>query len=203
MKPIFFIVLAAGTSSRYGRNKLVELVDGKPMVARVVEAGLGSGLQDVVVVTGHEREVVLEALKSYKFEEVFNADYLSGMSTSVKAGVGSVKDRARAVVVCPGDMAFMDAAVVRAVVERYERSPSAIVVATYKGRNAHPILFDASLFADLLRISEGSRGMKEVVERHADRTAKVEVGTPKALLDIDYRTDWGRVRKELGSASQG
>ena len=49
------LVLAAGQSRRMGRyNKLLALVDGKPMVRHVVDAALASKADPVIVVTGHE-----------------------------------------------------------------------------------------------------------------------------------------------------
>lgn len=197
MKPIYLMVLAAGLSSRFGRNKLIELVDGVPIVARVVRAGQGAGLKNTVVVTGHERERVLEALFTLQFEEVHNPDYFQGMSTSIRAGVGYLKDKARAIVVSPGDMAFTVPRLFDIVLAEFARSKNDIVVATYRGRSGHPILFNDSTFDDLTQVSEEKRGMKEVVQKYKETTTYVETSTPRALLDIDYEEDFARASREL------
>jgi molybdenum cofactor cytidylyltransferase len=197
VKPIYLMVLAAGLSTRFGRNKLVELVDGVPIVARVVRAGQAAGLKNTVVVTGHERESVLKALAPLSFEEIHNPDYFQGMSTSIRAGVGYLKDKARAIVISPGDMAFTEARLFEVVLAEFARSPNAIVVATYKGRSGHPILFNESTFEDLMKITEEKRGMKEVVQANRENTTYVETSTPRALLDIDYEEDFARAAKEL------
>lgn len=54
MKPIYLMVLAAGLSSRFGRNKLVETIDGMPIVERVVRTGQGAGLKATMAVTGSD-----------------------------------------------------------------------------------------------------------------------------------------------------
>lgn len=199
MKPIYLMVLAAGLSSRFGRNKLIELIDGVPIVARVVRAGQEAGLKNTVVVTGHERGRVLEALSTLQFEEVHNSDYFQGMSTSIRAGVSYLQGKARAIVISPGDMAFTEARLFDIVLAEFARSPNDIVVATYKGRSGHPILLSESTFDDLMHISEAKRGMKEVVQGHRGRTTYVETSTPRALLDIDYEEDFARAAKELGT----
>jgi molybdenum cofactor cytidylyltransferase len=191
------MVLAAGLSSRFGRNKLVEQVDGVPIVARVVRAGQEAGLRNTVVVTGHERERVVQALATLQFEEVHNPDYSQGMSTSIRAGVGYLKDKARAIIISPGDMAFTEARLFDVLLAEFARSPNAIVVATYRGRSGHPILFNESTFDDLMQITEEKRGLKEVVQANKARTTYVETSTPRALLDIDYQEDFARAAKEL------
>jgi CTP:molybdopterin cytidylyltransferase MocA len=119
------------------------------------------------------------------------------MSTSIKAGVSYLRDRARAIVVSPGDMAYTTTRLYEAVLDEYATSKSPIVVAAYNGRNGHPILFDRVTFSDLLKISEEKRGMKEVLEKFRGSTVYVETGTPRALLDIDYEADLARAAKEL------
>ncbi|HVP22711.1 MAG TPA: nucleotidyltransferase family protein [Conexivisphaerales archaeon] len=197
MKPIYLMVLAAGLSIRFGRNKLVEEVEGVPIVARVVGAGQAAGLKSTAVVTGHERDKVIKALSSMQFEEVFNPDYAQGMSTSIRAGVAHLKDKARAIVISPGDMAFTTPRLYRMVLAEFARSRNDIVVASFKGRNGHPILFDRTTYNDLLKISEEKRGMKEVVQKFKDTTTYVETATPRALLDIDYQADFERAAREL------
>ena len=56
------VLLAAGASSRMGRNKMLLPVDGVPMVRRTAERLLAAGVAPLVVVTGHEAERVHEAL---------------------------------------------------------------------------------------------------------------------------------------------
>jgi len=197
LKPIYLIVLAAGLSSRFGRNKLIEEVEGIPIVARVVCAGQEAGLKNTIVVTGHERERVLEALSPLRFEEVHNPDYFQGMSTSIRAGVAYVRDKARAIVISPGDMAFTEARLFDTVLAEFARSPNDIVVASFRGRSGHPILFNEPTFDDLMQITEEKRGMKEVVQDHKEHITYVETSTSRALLDIDFEEDFARAAKEL------
>ncbi|MEE8146949.1 MAG: NTP transferase domain-containing protein, partial [Longimicrobiales bacterium] len=98
------VVLAGGSSTRMGGpNKLLERVDGVPMVATVVRAALASRADEVLVVTGEDRERVEACLSGLPVRLVWNPDHIKGLSTSLRAGVSDLPSGARAVAVCLGD----------------------------------------------------------------------------------------------------
>ncbi len=195
-KGVYTIILAAGMSTRFGRNKLLEPIDGKPLIRGVAEAAVRAGTETVVVV-GYEKEKIIEALRGLKLEIVFNPNFRGGMSTSVKAGVKSVINRAKAVMILPGDVAFIKPEQIRLVLEAYLSSKKPIVIPSYKGRGGHPILFDSSLFNDIMGISERGRGLKELVKKHADKISYIEAGTARILVDIDTQEDLVKRVKEI------
>ncbi len=194
MQRIEILVLAAGKSERFGRNKMLELIDGKEMLKRVVEEALRSGAE-VTVVVGHEREKVEQILRGINVKLVFNEDYQSGMSSSIKAGIR--ESTADAIAILPGDMAFIQSDQIRAVIEEYKRTGAPIVVPTYHGRGGHPILFSSSLRGELLRITEEGRGLKEITARHQNEIARIELNTARILVDIDYQKDITLRRGEI------
>jgi molybdenum cofactor cytidylyltransferase len=85
------VVLAAGASRRMqGGNKLLEEVDGVPMVARVVETAQAAGTVPVVVVTGHDHAAVEAALAGRSVRWATNPSWAEGMGTSKGArGAGA------------------------------------------------------------------------------------------------------------------
>ena len=85
---VICVVLAAGSSTRMGRrNKLLETVDGAPIVATVVRAALASCADEVVVVTGEDRERVEACLSGLPVRLLWNPNHAQGISTSLKAGI--------------------------------------------------------------------------------------------------------------------
>ena len=111
------LVLAAGRSSRMGdRFKLVEDVQGKPIVRHVVEAAGESGADDVVVVTGHRAADVETALVGAEVRFVHNADFAEGLSASLRVGVTALAPVTDAVLVLLGDMPLIDAASIDALI---------------------------------------------------------------------------------------
>src|SRR5262245_23053277 len=104
--PIAGIVLAAGTSTRLGRNKLFVELDGETILHRAVRRVIAAGLAPVFVVLGHEADRAREALEGLVFVPVFNADYQRGVNSSVRAGIVAAGD-VRAAVVVLADMPFV------------------------------------------------------------------------------------------------
>src|SRR4029079_4555412 len=104
------IILAAGRSSRMGAmNKLLIPLDGKPMVRRAAEAVLAAQLSPVLVVTGHQRGEVEEALKGLPVRFLNNKDFAAGMSTSLRVGLDAVPGECDAALVALGDMPLITA----------------------------------------------------------------------------------------------
>ena len=84
------IILAAGQSRRMGRdNKLTLEIHGKPMVRYPVEAARQAGLEEILVVTGHECEEMEAALSGLDVEFAHNSDFEEGLSTSLKTGISA------------------------------------------------------------------------------------------------------------------
>lgn len=190
---ISLIVLAAGLSTRFGRNKLLERIGNYTIIERVVKSATSSNCDEVIVVLGHEAQRIKEVLKGFSCKFVFNEEYRKGQSFSVRAGVSAVMDYAEAVMVLPGDIALITPEPINMVIEEYKKFRSPIVVASYKGRSGHPILFDKSLFREIMEISEETMGLKSVVNRHRQLVRKVEVGSDEVLIDIDSEEDFRKI----------
>lgn len=186
------IVLAAGRSSRFGKNKMLYPILGKPMVRWAVESMVTSKVDFVVVVTGHEGSRVAEALRDMPCYIVHNEFYIEGMSSSVKRGVSwilSVESGVKGVVILPGDCPFVKPKDINLVVDAYIERWKPIVIAAYKGRPGHPILIGEELFSELQRINEETKGLKGLVEKYRDKVELVETSSPEVLIDIDSEED--------------
>lgn len=195
------IVLAAGSSTRMGHNKLLLELDGEAVVRRAARTASAAGLDPVVVVTGHEHEAVTARLHDLGVTAVNNTEHAEGTHTSVAAGVASVPDDCAAAVVVLADMPFVTAAMLREVVARYDRSrpapssPPPLVVSRYGGDvTAPPILYDRALFGELATMD--SRCGRAVVWRHLDKAVLVD-WPAEAARDLDRPADYGRARAEL------
>ena len=190
------IILAAGMSTRYNGNKLLEDLCGKKLIQRVVETTLESKADEVIVVTGFEAEKIEQALRDYDVKTVFNENYAKGMSTSVKKGVGAIKDYAEAVLIHPADVALISKEDINAVIDKYREKHALIVVTSYMGRHGHPILFDRTLFNEILQIREETLGLKAVKWKYKDKIVTVERGL-QVLYDIDETYDMIKAKRML------
>ena len=85
------IILAAGQSRRMGdTNKLLIKLDGKPMIAHVVNAVIASGVAPIIVVTGYEHKKVSKVLEDYNVKCVLNPHFSEGISTSIRLGLSEL-----------------------------------------------------------------------------------------------------------------
>jgi molybdenum cofactor cytidylyltransferase len=188
------VVLAAGSSQRMGRNKLLLDVGGETLVRRAVRAAIDGGADEVIVVLGHEADRVRDELTGLSCETVVNPDHAEGAGTSVRTGVRRA-EAADALIVVLADMPFVTAQMIRTLVERYRATRAPLVVSHYGDVQAPPTLYDRALFAELLQIP-GERCAKQVVKRHAGE-AEVVAWPEDALRDIDVPADYDGVRALL------
>ncbi len=184
------IVLAAGKSTRMrGRNKLLVKVESRPIIRGVVEAGLKSKVDEVIVVLGWEADKIQKALDDLPCRFVVNKDYEKGQSSSVKAGLREVGGATQAILILPGDVAMIDASSINLVINEYARRKHPIIVAAHKSKPGHPILLDRQLFKEIEQIDEQSFGLKAVVKKHEGAVRFVEAGSSNVLRDVDTPED--------------
>ncbi|MEO9167162.1 MAG: NTP transferase domain-containing protein, partial [Aestuariivirga sp.] len=86
------VVLAAGRSTRMQANKLLADLNGKPLLATTIEQIQASGVDEIVVVTGHDAQAVEAALSHTKVVIIHNPHYAGGLSTSVRSGIATVEN---------------------------------------------------------------------------------------------------------------
>ncbi len=189
------VVLAAGASTRMGRNKLLLDLGGETLVRRAVQAAIGGAVDDVVVVLGHDEARVRAELAGLPCTAILNPDHAEGAGTSVRTGVRHVAADAQAVVVVLADMPFVTAEMIATLVHRYRDTRPPLVASHYGEVQAPPTLYDRALFGELLQIP-GERCAKQVVRRH-EQEAVVVAWPESALRDIDLPADYEGARAEL------
>lgn len=191
------VVLAAGSATRMGRNKLLFELDGETLLRRVVGRASGAGLDPVIVVLGHEAERARTELAGLSCTTVVNPDHAKGINRSLRTGIAHVPERARAAVVMLADMPFVTSRMVARLVSSYRESTAPLVISAYGDVNAPPMLYDRALFSELQQMSGEGCG-RQVVRRH--RHEAVSVSWPEAALrDIDVPEDYERIKAELAT----
>lgn len=178
------IVLAAGRSTRMeGRHKLLEPIDGTPMVRRSVAALAAAGVDPIVVVTGHRATDVRAALAHLPCRFQHNPDPAAGLGDSLARGADAISG-VDAVLVALADMPDVRADHVVALQAGWRASGASIVVPSVAGRRGHPVLFDA-VHLSALRACRGDRGARALVQADPSRVHAVEVDDTGVLHDID------------------
>jgi molybdenum cofactor cytidylyltransferase len=190
------LVLAAGRSSRMGRAKATLPVDGvDTFLSRIVRTFLGAGIDDVVVVLGHDADAIAESLTTSSLPVRFalNRDYDRGQLSSIRAGLGVVdRPGVTAVLLTLVDIPLVSDSTVKSIVARFHETGAPVVRPVSAGRHGHPILLARSLF-DLVRSTSEEAGLKPVVRQFASPEGDVEVDDEGAFVDIDTMDEYRRL----------
>jgi molybdenum cofactor cytidylyltransferase len=187
--PMAAIVLAAGQSQRFGQPKQLLPVGGKTMLQHVVDIVLDSPIKQVIVVLGYRAAEIRTNIASRPVQIVVNEKWQSGLSSSVQAGLSAVKAEVGAALFVLADQPGVTTEVIASLVERYRKTRAPIVVPTHRGRRGNPVLFDRSLFAELMEV-KGDQGGRQLITEHLDDLEEVDVETEAIFTDIDTAEDY-------------
>lgn len=191
MDRIGAVLLAAGASRRFGdENKLAAKLDGEPLVRHVARILSESGIGDIVVVTGHDRETVEDALDGLPLRFVHNEDWSSGMGRSIARGIRALRPDTPATFIVPGDMPYLTVALLEALAGRFTDAEGSAIVAptTENGEQRNPVLWPRRWFDDLASL-DGPEGGKALLRHHWNEVLRVPVAENSVFTDIDTLDD--------------
>jgi molybdenum cofactor cytidylyltransferase len=189
------VLLAAGASTRMGRNKLLLEVEGSTVLRLAAGRAVEAGLDPVVVVLGHEAEPARRELAGLAVRTTLNPVFEEGINGSLRTGLAALPADVQAVVVMLADMPFVTTDMLVTLVQRFRSGSAPLVISEYDGVNAPPMLYARSLVPELLALSGEGCG-REVVRRHRHE-ATVVVWPASALDDLDAPDDYERIRARL------
>ena len=191
-------MLAAGRSSRMGRPKAnLPLGQGDTFLSRIVRTFQTAGIDDVLVVVGHDADAIVDAFSRTGAVARFvpNPDYEQGQLSSLVKGLNAAdRPGVAAVLVTLVDVPLVSPDTVRAVVDRYMVGGAPIVRPVRGDEHGHPVLIDRALF-DQIRRADSALGPKPVIRAHASVEGDVPTDDEGAFLDIDTPADFERATR--------
>ncbi|HKV84014.1 MAG TPA: nucleotidyltransferase family protein [Ktedonobacterales bacterium] len=200
--PVTLIVLAAGRSSRMGAHKLLLPIGGRPLITCALNAAVASTAAEIIVVLGHDAATVRRALPAGRWRVVECAEYASGMSASLRAGVRAVSAQTVGAIVTLADQPLVTAGHLDALLSLAASAQDRIVATHWAGRDSTPVYFPRVLFDELQRIT-GDEGGRSVIARHPELLLRVPAGDADMLLDVDDPASLERARALLSAEDKG
>ncbi len=190
---IVAILLAAGSSTRFGSQKLLHALPHDVPIAvqaaRQLRAVFGN---EVVAVVRPGADELSERLRAEGCEVVACERAPEGMGASLACGVRAANAAnaaapAGAYLVALGDMPFIRASSIEAVRDALAAG-APLAVPYFRARRGHPVGIAGAYRAELEAL-QGDEGARRLVAAHADKVVKIPVGDPGVIRDIDTPGD--------------
>jgi molybdenum cofactor cytidylyltransferase len=176
------VVMAAGDSSRLGTPKQLQRTGTETLLRHTLKTALSSGVGQTLVVLGAHAETLRTHIADLPVQIVEHPGWRSGLSSSLRAGLAAVGDRAEAVLFLVCDQPAISPALLETMLERWATAPAALVACDYGGTLGVPVLVPRAYFNELHQL-QGDTGAKPILARHRERL--LTVAFPEGSRDVD------------------
>jgi molybdenum cofactor cytidylyltransferase len=168
------VVLAAGTGTRFGGTKQLVAHRGKPLAQHAIDALTEAGVDEVVVVTGHDAVRVASGLSLPPTGRiVYNPAFADGQATSLAAALHALDDESEGAVVLMADQPGITPDVIRRLIDRFRSTRMQIVRATYRD-GPGPALLSREIHAQAGHLT-GDVGARELIASHPEWVDEVAI----------------------------
>ncbi len=192
MSEIGMVLLAAGASSRMGSPKQLLEYKGRPLVRHAVEVALKSGLGRVIVVVGARAAEVREALTGAPVEIVENAEWETGIGSSIRAGVLRAEELELAgIVLALADQPLVSHATYNRLIMTWQVTKKPVIASQYAGTVGVPVLFAKEYFCKLILLKP-TEGCKGLILSSGGKAVRLDCAEAEA--DIDTPQDFKRIQ---------
>lgn len=191
------VLLASGLSRRYGRrDKMLANLGGKALIDHGAEAIMALDPMARVAVCPSDRPQIAERLMD-RFVIAVNKKPKAGLGHSIAIGAQvALQFKPDAILVCMGDMPFIEPWLLTGVMEKLGGPGGAdIVHSGASGRVHPPTAFGAACF-EALRMLDGDDGAKAIIGQGGHKVVSFNAPSP-LLLDVDTRLDLELAQRQL------
>jgi molybdenum cofactor cytidylyltransferase len=191
MSCVAVLIPAAGAARRMrGRDKLLEQIDGVPLLAHVANRACAVASDVIVTLPAgpHPRHTCLEG---HSLGVVEVADPSEGMAASIRAGITALPHHCDGVMILPADMPDLTQQDLALMLEAFRNHDQAMIcrAANKDGVAGHPVIFPTEFF-DALGSLTGDQGGRAILRQNHHRLIKVTLPGNHALTDLDSPEAW-------------
>ena len=172
-KKVGVVLLAAGSSSRMGHNKMMFIHKGKTLLESAIQSAMNSKAEPVVVVSGANREQNETLINKHNVDLVFNENWESGIGSSLKCGLDKLmknNKNLQAVIISVCDQPYLSSEVFDQLIDKYIQTGKPIIASSYGNAIGVPVLYDKAFFDDLKRIPDDRGAKQNIVDNASDET---------------------------------
>jgi len=190
------IILAAGSSSRFGSPKQNLVYQGKTLLQRAIQTALTSACCDcAVVVLGANEGQIRPNISDQQINIIYNPNWQEGMASSIRLGIAQLlylEPLVTSAILMLCDQPFVDPLLLYQLTARKTENDAGIIACEYKNTLGVPALFDKKYFFQLMKLT-GSEGAKTVINANPDDVMSVPFSL--GAIDIDTIEDFERLNR--------
>lgn len=188
---IGLVIMASGKSVRFGREKLMEPLDDKPLIGWILQT-----TQDLF----ETRVVVTRSIKVKDFASDLGIDCIlhdmPHRNDTVRLGLGALKDEIDYCFFVPGDQPLITRDTFEKLRDEAKKTSEKMIRTQFGEAVGSPIGFPKSLFEELLRLPEG-KGGNYLTAKYASMVHIVPVKEEYELWDVDTTEDLDKIKNIL------
>jgi CTP:molybdopterin cytidylyltransferase MocA len=181
-----------------GRPKLLLPFHGGPLIAGVVNALLGGGAGEIVLVTAPDDEELLGWARRAGIGSAVNPDPERGMLSTIREGIaalGGAAELARrgaTLLVSPADLPNLRAETVAGLLRRMREAGAPIAEPVFQGKRGHPLAIAPALIPEIDTL-DPAVGLRQLRDRHQTELLEVEVEDAGVVQDVDTPEDYAQL----------
>jgi molybdenum cofactor cytidylyltransferase len=193
------ILLAAGESKRMGQPKQLLTWQGRTLLQHSLESLIDSDADEIVLVLGHEADLIRKSLPALPVKIVINPDYRQGMASSLRQGLLAMDPGSEAFLVLLADQPGIGPEIINTLIRRFRKADPkrGIVRPVYRGLRGHPVLIGARYLQEALQL-QGDVGARRILLNHPEDILEIEVDQDAVLKDIDTPEEYQEYSKHAG-----
>ena len=186
---IGLVVMASGLGKRFGGNKLMEIVEGKPLIKWILDSTENLFYKRIVVTRSAEVKALCDGLNI----ECIIHEYPNRNDT-VRLGLSALIDDVDYCFFTPGDQPLIKRESIIRLIDEAKNQQDKIVRASFNNTVGSPVGFPKIYFSELLNLPEG-KGGNFIVKENPTNVHNVEVNDEYELLDVDTVSDLEAIKK--------
>jgi CTP:molybdopterin cytidylyltransferase MocA len=219
MESIPGILLGAGSSERFGSEKLLTLLpSGEMLFERVLGIHLQSRILPLIVVVSPSiGKIIRQKTEIFAFSQlrirkrfdtwhafsckwgggrlIINENFHKGMSSSIKKGVSCLTDdeKAGGLVVSLADLPLLTSETINFCIKKFIEEKTGILLPVFNDTTGHPVIIDINRFKNDIGNIKGDVGLRMIIKKYQKAVKIIPWQDDSVTRDIDTPKDLERL----------
>ena len=190
------VILSGGASNRMGAPKALLPYQGRPFLEHLLEVTKHPRIGARRVVLGAHAEAIGKTITLNPEEVVLNEEWEKGQVSSIQAALRSLPAGTDGILLCLVDHPLISSALVDGLIQQFYETRAAVVLPVFEGRRGHPVIFSATLYAELER-APMDVGARSVVWAHKTEVSEYVTAEEGCVVNLNDPDTFARITSSM------